>query len=356
MTAHRSRCLDDTGDTQAWHVPARALSDHLKLRASAPHSAHFRILRTDATMLKLLHHSASASARCALVRRAFSTSKQNVGVVGLGQMGNHMANNLRKNGHSVVVCDVDPRSTKPHADAGSVVAKSPREVAELCDTIITMLPSTTIVEHVYLGENGFHEALRNEHVLIDSSTIDPIFTKKLSAEIHKLGAVFVDAPVSGGAIGAKNGTLTFMVGGKPSEFETVKPVLQAMGRNIVHCGESSTGQVAKICNNLALAIQMTSVAEAMNLGVKLGVDPKVLMGNHPYPGLMENVPSSNDYKGGFASKLTRKDLGLAVDCAKQAEVNLPLTFNTHQLFNMMVTSGGGDKDFSYILQFLKGKQ
>lgn len=153
-------------------------------------------------------------------------------------MGSHMANNLRKNGHSVVVCDVDPLATKVHADQGSVVAKTPREVAELCDTIVTMLPSTAIVEHVYLGANGFHEALRNEHVLIDSSTIDPIFTKKLSAEIHERGAVFVDAPVSGGAIGAKNGTLTFMVGSNPSEFETVKPVLQSMGKNIVHCGES----------------------------------------------------------------------------------------------------------------------
>lgn len=266
-------------------------------------------------MLSLARVSAGASLAA---RRSFSSAatKQHVGVVGLGVMGNHMANNLRKNGHSVVVCDVNPASTKLHADKGSIVAATPREVAELCGTIVTMLPSTAIVEHVYLGANGIHEALRNDHVLIDSSTIDPTFTKTLSDDLHARGAMFVDAPVSGGVVGAENGTLTFMVGGEAAEYEKVKPVLLGMGKNIVHCGASctsfcclfyvslttlcgsagadsreelvlltacvgnavATGQVAKICNNLALAIQMTSVAEAMNLGVKLGIDPKVLMG------------------------------------------------------------------------------
>lgn len=190
----------------------------------------------------MLFSRASASMATA-TRRCLSTAaatKKHVGIVGLGMMGNHMANNLRQNGHSVVVCDVDPRNTKPHADKGSIVAKTPREVAELCDTIVTMLPSTAIVESVYLGANGVHEALRKDHVLIDSSTIDPIFTKKLSAELHKRGATFVDAPVSGGVVGAENGTLTFMVGGEVAEFDTVKPVLLGMGKNIVHCGGSCT--------------------------------------------------------------------------------------------------------------------
>lgn len=182
-----------------------------------------------------------AAAAPIAARRSFATAtKKHVGVVGLGCMGNHMANNLRKNGHSVVVCDVNPANTKPHADKGSIVAESPRHVAELCDTIVTMLPSTAIVESVYLGKNGVHEALRKDHVLIDSSTIDPIFTKKLSTELHARGALFVDAPVSGGVVGAENGTLTFMVGGEAAEYEKVKPVLLGMGKNIVHCGASCT--------------------------------------------------------------------------------------------------------------------
>ncbi|TMW60090.1 hypothetical protein Poli38472_000132 [Pythium oligandrum] len=302
--------------------------------------------------------------------RHFSQStKETVGIIGLGQMGGHMANNLFAGGKKLVVCDVDPANTKAIASKGATVAKSPREVAEQCDTVITMLPNTGIVEEVYLGKDGLQSVLRPEHFFIDSSTIDAIFTKSLSEKIHAQGARFVDAPVSGGVVGAENATLTFMVGGEKDEFEHVKPLLTHMGKNIVHCGGSSMGQVAKVCNNLALIIQMTSVAEAMNLGVKLGMDPQVLRGimntstsqcwsstvYHPYPGLMENVPSTNGYKGGFSSSLVKKDLGLGVDAAKNAQVTLPLTYAVHQLYSMIVNEGHGNKDFSYILQFLKGK-
>lgn len=305
------------------------------------------------------------------VRMMSSQPQDCVGVVGLGAMGGHMARNLFNAGHkNLVICDVNPSNVESLARDGAVVAQTPREVAERCDTILTMLPSTEIVERVYLGDEGFQAAMRESHLLIDSSTIDPIFTKQLGEEVQKRKATFVDAPVSGGVGGAEKGTLTFMVGCSEDGFERAQPILAKMGKNIVHCGGNSTGQVAKICNNLALAIQMTSVAEAMNLGVKLGMDPKVLAGimntsssqcwsssiYNPYPGVIEGVPSSNNYNGGFATKLARKDLALAVDCAKAAEVTLPLTFNVHQLYNMMVANGAGDKDFSYILQFLKGKQ
>uniref|UniRef100_M4B845 3-hydroxyisobutyrate dehydrogenase n=1 Tax=Hyaloperonospora arabidopsidis (strain Emoy2) TaxID=559515 RepID=M4B845_HYAAE len=296
-----------------------------------------------------------------------SATQQVVGVIGLGQMGGRMADNLRKHGHRLVVCDPEAANVQRQVDQGAVAAATAREVAEQCDTIVTMLPSTATVERVYLGVNGVHEALHKDHVLLDSSTIDPLFTKKLSKELHERGATFVDAPVSGGVAGAQNGTLTFMVGGTLQEFEQVKPLLKAMGKNLVHCGGSSTGQIAKLCNNLALAIQMASVAEAMNLGTTLGIDAAVLKNimdtstascwstlvNHPYPGLMENVPSSNDYEGGFAVTLHRKDLGLAMDCARQAEVSIPLTCQVHQLFNMMVAGGYGKKDFSYLLPYLK---
>ncbi|KAL4140386.1 hypothetical protein PRNP1_014670 [Phytophthora ramorum] len=321
-------------------------------------------------MLHTTFLRSSHALRCSTLCRTLSTvrSKDQVGVIGLGQMGGRMADNLRKHGHKLVVCDPAPSNVQKQVEKGGAVAAStPAEVAEQCDTIITMLPSTAIVESVYLGDEGVHEALRSEHLLLDSSTIDPIFTKKLSTKLHELGATFVDAPVSGGVAGAQNGTLTFMVGGEPEEFERVKPLLKAMGKNLVYCGGSSTGQIAKLCNNLALAIQMASVAEAMNLGTTLGIDPKILKNimdtstsscwstlvNHPYPGLMENVPSSNNYEGGFAVTLHRKDLGLAMDCAKQAEVSVPLTCQVHQLFNMMVSGGHGKKDFSYMLPYLK---
>ncbi|ETI50613.1 3-hydroxyisobutyrate dehydrogenase [Phytophthora nicotianae P1569] len=320
-------------------------------------------------MLRTTFLRSSQALRFTPMCRAMSTvsSKDQVGVIGLGQMGGRMADNLRKHGHKLVVCDPVPANVQRQVDQGAKAAANAREVAEQCDTIITMLPSTATVECVYLGEDGVHEALRSEHLLLDSSTIDPIFTKKLSKELHDRGATFVDAPVSGGVAGAQNGTLTFMVGGEPEEFERVKPVLKAMGKNLVHCGGSSTGQIAKLCNNLALAIQMASVAEAMNLGTTLGIDPKILKSimdtstsscwstlvNHPYPGLMENVPASNNYEGGFAVGLHRKDLGLAMDCAKHAEVSIPLTCQVHQLYNMMVACGYGKKDFSYMLQYLK---
>ncbi|GMF31818.1 unnamed protein product [Phytophthora lilii] len=149
-----------------------------------------------------------------------------------------MADNLRKHGHKLVVCDPVAANVDKQVQQGATAAANAREVAEQCDTIITMLPSTNAVESVYLGKDGVHEALRSEHLLLDSSTIDPIFTKKLSAELHERGATFVDAPVSGGVAGAQNGTLTFMVGGEPEEFERVKPLLSAMGKNLVYCGKS----------------------------------------------------------------------------------------------------------------------
>jgi 3-hydroxyisobutyrate dehydrogenase len=188
-------------------------------------------------MRSLIHAAAPLHRRT--TRRFSSQTTVRVGVIGLGQMGGRMAANLRKNGHKLGVCDPVPANVnKQVQQGGAVAAATPRDVAEQCDTIITMLPSTAVVESVYLGDDGVHEALRNEHLLLDSSTIDPIFTKKLSTELHARGATFVDAPVSGGVAGAQNGTLTFMVGGEPDEFERVKPLLSAMGRNLVHCGGS----------------------------------------------------------------------------------------------------------------------
>lgn len=178
----------------------------------------------------------------------------------------------------------------------------------------------------------------------------------------------VDAPVSGGVGGAEAGTLTFMVGGTPGDFEAVKPLLQAMGKNIVLCGGAGTGQIAKLCNNLVLGISMNAVSEAMNLGVRLGADPKVLAAiintssgrcwsseiYNPVPGVLPNVPASRGYTGGFGSPLMAKDLGLALDAAKSVGASLPTGSAAFAVYQLMMANGYGGKDFSAVYQFLQG--
>ena len=302
--------------------------------------------------------------------REFSTESPRIGFIGLGQMGAHMAQNIVKSGSSVVVYDVNPKAIQQLEDAGAKAAKSPKEVAKNSEVIITMLPSSPHVLNVYEGENGVFEGMQPNSLLIDSSTIDPIVSKGLTENACSKGVRMVDAPVSGGITGAQGATLTFMVGGLKKTFQEATPILKKMGANIVYCGNAGNGQVAKICNNLALAIQMISIAEAMNLGTTLGVDPKVLSGimntstsqcwssskYHPFPGIMDGIPSSNQYKGGFATKLMAKDLGLALGAGKAVQVPLPLSANAEQLYGMMISQGQGDKDFSSVIQLLAKKQ
>lgn len=178
----------------------------------------------------------------------------------------------------------------------------------------------------------------------------------------------VDAPVSGGVGGAEAGTLTFMVGGSKDDFEAAKPALTNMGKNIVHVGGSGTGQIAKLCNNLVLGISMTAVSEAMNLGVRLGADPKTLAGivntssgrcwssdtYNPVPGVMPNVPASRGYTGGFGAALMAKDLGLALDAAKSAGASLPTGSAAFAIYQLMLNQGMGNKDFSAMYAFLQG--
>jgi 3-hydroxyisobutyrate dehydrogenase len=176
-----------------------------------------------------------------------------------------------------------------------------------------------------------------------------------------------DAPVSGGTGGAEAGTLTFMVGAEPQLFERIKPLLGHMGKNIVHCGGAGTGQVAKICNNMLLGISMVGVAEAMNLGVSLGIDPKVLAGiintssgrcwssdtYNPYPGVLPNAPASRGYTGGFGTDLMLKDLGLATDAAKQAKASVVMGATAQQLYQLLSSQGAGGQDFSAIINLLR---
>mmetsp|Transcript_17922 Transcript_17922/g.21785 ORF Transcript_17922/g.21785 Transcript_17922/m.21785 type:complete len:323 (-) Transcript_17922:454-1422(-) len=308
--------------------------------------------------------------------RSFSTSgaaKQKVAFVGLGNMGLHMANNLLKSGNfELSGFDVNPTALSELSKAGGQAAATPAEAAENASFVITMLPSNDHVKKVYKGPDGIlsSKGWKQGCLCIDSSTIDPLVSREVNDEVTLAGGAFVDAPVSGGVGGAEAGTLTFMVGGTDANFEHSKTVLNEMGANIVHCGDVGTGEVAKLCNNMVLAISMLGVSEAMNLGEKLGMDPKVLAGimntstarcwssdtYNPTPGVIDGVPSSRNYEGGFGTALMLKDLGLATDAAKASAAPVPIGASAQAMYELMVANGLGSKDFSVAYQFLKGNK
>ena len=291
-----------------------------------------------------------------------------IGFIGLGHMGNPMARNLLKNGHTLKVFDVVPDLVKSLTELGAESATSPATCSQGVELVITMLPSSPHVRSVYTGkDSGILHGVPAGVLLIDSSTIDPHTARDVAMDARAHGNNMVDAPVSGGTGGAEAGTLTFMVGGDTADFEKAKPILQCMGKNIVHCGGAGNGQVAKICNNMMLAIEMIATAEGMALAAKLGMDPKVFAGiansssgrcwssdtYNPYPGVLENVPASRGYTGGFGSDLMLKDLTLVTEAAKAAKQPVMLGAAAQQLYQMHSTMGNGALDFSSIIKLYK---
>jgi len=290
-----------------------------------------------------------------------------IAFIGLGHMGAPMARNLLKAGHSLVVFDVVQKNVDALTAAGATGAATAGQAASQGDLVITMLPSSPHVKAVYLGKDGVLTGVRHGIPLIDSSTIDPHTAREVAGIAADSGNPMADAPVSGGTGGAEAGTLTFMVGAQPDLFERIKPVLAHMGKNVVHCGAAGTGQVAKICNNMLLGISMIGVAEAMNLGTALGIDPKVLAGiintssgrcwssdtYNPYPGVMENVPAARGYTGGFGTDLMLKDLGLATDAARQVKQSVVMGAAAQQLYQLWSGHGAGAQDFSSIINLVK---
>lgn len=282
-------------------------------------------------------------------------------------MGRNMAKNLLDKGHRLVVYDVYPEAIESLANHNAVPAQSPAEVAAQCDEIITMLPSSPHVREVYTGDKGIMSSVKTGSLLIDSSTIDPSVSKEMAKLADEKGATFIDAPVSGGVNAAKAGTLTFMVGGKESEVKAAESILLCMGKNVIHCGNVGCGEAAKICNNMMLAISMIGTSETMNLGIRLGLDAKVLNNilnvssgktwpsevYSPVPGVMPNVPSSNKYEGGFGTALMTKDLGLAQNAATQTSSPTPLGSLAHQIYRLLLSNGLGKKDFSVIYQLIQ---
>lgn len=291
-----------------------------------------------------------------------NTAKPNIAFIGLGNMGAPMAENLLKAGYALSVYDLSAEATKRLQQAGASVADSPKEAASNAQVVISMLPAGQHVHSVYLGDNGLLAELPKGTLVIDSSTIAAADARVVAEAASKFGINFLDAPVSGGTGGAIAGSLTFIVGGSDDAFAKAEPILAVMGKNIFHAGDHGAGQVAKICNNMLLGILMAGTAEAINLGVKNGLDPKVLSDimlqssgrnwtlevYNPYPQVMENVPSSNGYKGGFMSKLMQKDLNLAMQTAKDTDVETPMGAKATELYEAH-TLENGDKDFSSIM-------
>jgi len=295
-----------------------------------------------------------------------------VGFIGLGQMGGRMAFNLLKKGTRLVVYDVDSQRLGELASSEFVIAKSPAEVAERADEVIfTMLPNSSHVQSAFCDDNGIFKNLKPNSLCVDCSTIDPLISISLAEEASRKQSTFLDAPVSGGVVGAESGTLTFMVGGCENGFQRAKKYFDLMGKNAVHCGKVGAGQSVKICNNMLLGIHMVGVAEALNLGVKLGLDPKRLTEiintssgrcwstdtYNPVPGVMDNVPSSRGYSGGFGNSLMAKDLGLAQNVATKLNSPIPLGSIAHQIYRLLSNSPEFcNKDFSSVYEFIRKDQ
>jgi len=287
-----------------------------------------------------------------------------IAFIGLGNMGAPMARNLLKAGHALTVFDLDAAAVASLREAGAAVADSAAKAAAEADCVITMLPAAAHVRTAYLGADGVLAGVPPGVPLVDCSTIDPATARDLSAAAVARGNPFADAPVSGGTVGAQAGTLTFMVGADAVLFERLRPVLSGMGRNLVHCGDTGTGQIAKLCNNLILGISMIGVAEAMALGVQLGIDANVLAGIvntstgrcwasetcNPYPGVVPTAPSSRGYTGGFGGDLMLKDLGLANDAARAVRQPLFLGALAQQVYQAVSHAGDGRLDFSAVIR------
>ena len=285
-----------------------------------------------------------------------------IGFIGLGNMGEPMATNLVKAGFDVIGFDLIEEAKKKAERNGIQIAEDAVSASENVDALISMLPASEHVESLYLGEDGLLSKLDKTVLIIDCSTIAPDSAIKVANQAKDLGLSMVDAPVSGGVVGAQESTLTFIVGGAENNVERARPLLEKMGSNIFHAGSNGAGQVAKVCNNMLLAIHMCGTAEAIALGVNNGLDASVLSeimrkssgGNwslevyNPYPGVMSSAPASRNYEGGFLNKLMAKDLGLAKEASESTNSETPMGDLARKLYQDLINQGYEDLDFSSI--------
>lgn len=291
-----------------------------------------------------------------------------IGFIGLGHMGAPMVENLLKAGHQLKIFDVVPEALQAF-EGRAELCYSPLEVCEDRAFIISMLPSGKIVEDLYIHKDKLLESISTDTLVIDCSTVAPANSKVVAGAAKVKNISVLDAPVSGGVGGAQAGTLTFIVGGDAADEEKARPILSVMGKNIFYAGPHGAGQIAKICNNMLLAVHMIGTAESLQLGVDNGLDPKVLSNimlqssgrnwslelYNPFPEVMEGVPASKGYQGGFAVDLMNKDLGLAMDATINSQSSTPMGELAKSLYQSWGDRGNGRLDFSSIQQFFNSQ-
>jgi 2-hydroxy-3-oxopropionate reductase len=283
-----------------------------------------------------------------------------LGFIGLGIMGKPMAGHLLKAGHELFVYDVNPNPVKELTAKGAVVCNSCKDVAQKSDIIFIMVPDTPDVEIVLFGINGLIEGLKPGSIVVDMSSISPIATKEFAKRLAAMGVKMLDAPVSGGQVGAENATLSIMVGGPPDVFDQIKLYFELMGKNIVHIGGNGDGQTCKVANQIVVALTIEAVAEALLFASKAGADPAkvkaALLGGFAQSRILElhgERMIKRTFNPGFRIRLHQKDLNLALQAARSMGLSLPNTAMSQELFNAVAAEGGADLDHSAMVLALE---
>jgi 2-hydroxy-3-oxopropionate reductase len=289
-----------------------------------------------------------------------SMAKPKIGFIGLGIMGRPMSKHLLAAGYELVVHDVVREAVADVVAAGATEAASSKEVAANSEVVITMLPDSPDVEAVALGADGIVEGIKSGSIYVDMSTIAPSVAVAVGDAMAAKGVKCLDAPVSGGDVGAQNAALSIMVGGDEETFDTVKPIFEKMGKNIVLCGPLGAGQTVKACNQVLVAVTIAGVSEALVLGAKAGVDPlkivQVLSGGLARCGILENRGErmvNGDFDPGFRIRLHHKDLNIIERTGKDYDVPLPVTTVVHELFTKAMDTGKSELDHSGLLTVLE---
>jgi len=281
-----------------------------------------------------------------------------VGFIGVGTMGSAMARNVLKGGFDLVVYDTNRDAVQALVNEGANSGESPKDVASITDVIITMLPMPSDVENVVFGAQGVIDGIKEGSIYIDMSTGCPVLAKRIADELKKLGVTALDSPVGGGEPEAITGSLVLMVGGEAETIEKVRPLLECMGKSVIHCGGPGTGQAMKLINNMLGAVTFQATAEALSLGMKSGIELKTMLT------VLSNTAASNaliihvlprkafkgDYQPGFTLRLAQKDVGLALDLAKKYSVPVPLAAQTLQRISQLISSGYGDLDIGAVIK------
>src|SRR5215216_3249873 len=285
---------------------------------------------------------------------------EKVGFIGLGIMGKPMARNLMEAGYELTVHNRSPEKAEELGEEGANVAATPREVAEKSDVIITMLPDSPQVREVVAGEDGVLEGVKEGSLVVDMSTISPVVTEELAEAVKEKGASMLDAPVSGGDVGAIEGTLSIMVGGDEGDFERARPLFEAMGKTVTHVGPVGAGQVTKAANQIVVALTIEAVSEALVLGSRGGVAPEKILdvlggglaGNKVMEVKREKL-LDHSFDPGFKVELHHKDLGIALAAGREYGVTLPVTAVVDQMLQDLITNGRGDRDHSALLTLVE---